>query len=351
MNPPMKESVYLSWMHPSWRDLVIERLASDSRARTKFLSRCGMNGFLLAISGAGGASGKRRTPLLVTQKDWDAFGDTASRLIRSSNGYETWRLLTAVSDVVEQQLEGKSDQETTIGPPTSGLAEKVLDACREKWGSDDFSVSANGVASYFKISERLTPLPPSPRLDKIWEAFWSAAQDEIDRFSPSALDFWTSDFSDWLKLSATVLVNEPRFLRQVGFPAKYMEPLKSFLLELNERAELKAEPISDDECDDETGRLDELEEIGNLADESFGALQDDVAALHKAIRKSKLRLENARDAIKEAAEPEERGALKQGGAGSAGRSTSHSKETTSPVIRYVVAEMDNAEVVRRFDDL
>ncbi len=41
------------WLHPSWRDLVIERLAADAQRRTDFLTRCGVEGLLLALSTRG----------------------------------------------------------------------------------------------------------------------------------------------------------------------------------------------------------------------------------------------------------------------------------------------------------
>jgi len=57
------------WMHPSWRDLVIEHLVTNTAARRSFLRRCGVNGIMLALSGSGGKEGKRNLPLLVEPQD------------------------------------------------------------------------------------------------------------------------------------------------------------------------------------------------------------------------------------------------------------------------------------------
>ena len=54
----------VDWVHPSWRDLVIESLADDAAARRHFLARCGVDGAALALSGGGGAAGERERPLL-----------------------------------------------------------------------------------------------------------------------------------------------------------------------------------------------------------------------------------------------------------------------------------------------
>ena len=65
----------VEWVHPSWRDLVIESLAADGEARRHFLPRCGVDGVAIALSWGGGASGERERPLLRCDADWDALGD------------------------------------------------------------------------------------------------------------------------------------------------------------------------------------------------------------------------------------------------------------------------------------
>jgi hypothetical protein len=49
----------VTWVHPSWRDLVIEELIEDPADRQKFLRASSIEGVLLAISIAGGSAGER----------------------------------------------------------------------------------------------------------------------------------------------------------------------------------------------------------------------------------------------------------------------------------------------------
>src|SRR5438477_4215775 len=72
-------------MHPSWRDLVIEQLVTDENAREHFLKNCGLPGFLLALSVAGGATGTRAMPLLCRREDSSALAPAAPRVLRSEN--------------------------------------------------------------------------------------------------------------------------------------------------------------------------------------------------------------------------------------------------------------------------
>src|SRR5260370_8847028 len=68
----------IEWMHPSWRDLVIDHLVRNAESRQKFLSRCGLQGFLLALSSAGGATGERPIPRLVGPQDWQSLNESLS---------------------------------------------------------------------------------------------------------------------------------------------------------------------------------------------------------------------------------------------------------------------------------
>jgi hypothetical protein len=70
----------LTWVHPSWRDLVIADLAADGERRRAFLHGCGVQGMMLALSVGGGVRGERSLPLLVEDADWDAAGDRIHRL-------------------------------------------------------------------------------------------------------------------------------------------------------------------------------------------------------------------------------------------------------------------------------
>ena len=77
---------FLSWMHPSYRDLVIEELSRDVAFRRNFLRTCSVNGLKLAVSEAGGAAGTRRFPLMVDKSAWTMLTQRAGELIRSASG-------------------------------------------------------------------------------------------------------------------------------------------------------------------------------------------------------------------------------------------------------------------------
>ena len=57
-------SLTVQWIHPSYRDLVIDELSQDQSLRLRFLQMANLEGIKLALSQAGGAKGERHLPLL-----------------------------------------------------------------------------------------------------------------------------------------------------------------------------------------------------------------------------------------------------------------------------------------------
>ena len=86
----------VSWVHPSWRDLVIDELAADPVARGSFIARCGHHGALLALSTGGGPAGERSLPLLLDDRDWDALGDHLVELVHEADEHQLGELLGAL---------------------------------------------------------------------------------------------------------------------------------------------------------------------------------------------------------------------------------------------------------------
>jgi hypothetical protein len=63
------DTLKVDWVHPSWRDVVIDRLRGHPAAREGFLECCTVDGLLLAISTGGGPSGARSLALLLEDRD------------------------------------------------------------------------------------------------------------------------------------------------------------------------------------------------------------------------------------------------------------------------------------------
>ena len=55
----------IGWVHPSWRDLVIDELREDTAARWRFLEACSLHGTMLALHGV-------RTAEIAKSEKWEA---------------------------------------------------------------------------------------------------------------------------------------------------------------------------------------------------------------------------------------------------------------------------------------
>src|SRR5882757_9830620 len=119
----------IEWMHPSWRDLVIDHLARDAASRQKFLSRCGLQGFLLALSSAGGATGERAIPLLVQPRDWQALSESLPTVL-TSGPYASWSALTTVHNAI---VANKGAVPNDKQPRLLKLAEELLKHLNLSW--------------------------------------------------------------------------------------------------------------------------------------------------------------------------------------------------------------------------
>ena len=73
------------WVHPSWRDLVIDALARNPEARRRFLRAAGSTA-ALALSHARRRGRATRRPLLVDDADWDAAAERIHELVPELGG-------------------------------------------------------------------------------------------------------------------------------------------------------------------------------------------------------------------------------------------------------------------------
>jgi hypothetical protein len=259
-----------------------------------------MNGFMLALSTAGGAAGNRQAPLLTTAEDWRALGETAERLVLVGVPYDIWRLLAAVLETVRRQTGDTGD---LLGI-TNGLAavftRKVLHNCAEKWKTDGSGALSIAVHQYLEISERLTPLPPSPDFRPMWDISWNASKEEMESFVPDDTALSLGGTNWWFGGGTVILRNEPRFLRQVDFPSAFTAQVRHFLLSLAERARLDLDLTSEDECREEDDRLDFLSGLVETIAELFSELENELTEAGQAIDEGKKQVNCKREGIEEA---------------------------------------------------
>jgi hypothetical protein len=195
----------VEWVHPSWRDVVIEALARDDTARRRFLAHCGVDGAALALSEAGGAAGERVRPLLRGDADWDALGDGLHRLCPELSEAGAVQLLTVLAA-------GEPD------PELSALAELVARRLAAQWR--EHVVGVDALVAWAAVAGRLPRRPPAPPVAPTWHTL---APQHAPR-EPAEVE----RFADWLRLAELLERHDPELLAGLGFPEHYAPLLDDF---------------------------------------------------------------------------------------------------------------------------
>jgi hypothetical protein len=204
----------IGWVHPSWRDLVIEQLRRHADARQRFLRACGVHGIMLALSREGGIAGERTLPLLLTDADWDALGDRLGDLLGESEDHELARMLLALEAALGAD----------IAPPqrieAANLAAYVLGATQRLWDRQHRVLPVPLLEAWYALNSWLRERASAPRLGRTWaelrpgprllEALGPRLLGPVDRGELARLD-------DWLALAQVLAKYDPGALETLGF--------------------------------------------------------------------------------------------------------------------------------------
>jgi hypothetical protein len=162
----------LRWIHPSYRDLVIEELEKDENRAMRFLECCSLEGIKLAVSVAGGAKGQRQFPLMSAPGSWDILEDRLVEIIRDSPNERR------VADTLSIMRTA-----TTAASPSGHVQNrlaKILSSCCEaaklRWDGVDAVLDSSVIEEFFDASMCLIPPPTMPALLRTLTCHRSSAQ-------------------------------------------------------------------------------------------------------------------------------------------------------------------------------
>jgi hypothetical protein len=151
----------VTWVHPSWRDLVIERLAADAEARRRFLGRCSLDGVLLALSRGGGRAGERIRPLLRSDGDWDAIDARVYELVPELDDSGLTRLLAALDDGLRSQFDHSASERAAV-------AFTALDRLARCWDAKRSFPSEQMIQRWRSTCALLREGPEPPSTFELW---------------------------------------------------------------------------------------------------------------------------------------------------------------------------------------
>jgi hypothetical protein len=214
----------IGWVHPSWRDLVIDELSGDQAARRRFLSACGIYGVMLALSREGGTAGERSLPLLLDDGDWDALGDRIGELLRELEDQDVARLLVTLVEALRTPLDPAQHAEA------ESLTGYVLRATRRAWQKQPRPLPVFLLESWYAANAALARPEQSPPIAPTWTELHPSRSLLVVDLSARSLEV----LDDWLALAQVLSAHDPETLRQVGFDDHDQQLLAHLAVELGE---------------------------------------------------------------------------------------------------------------------
>ena len=196
----------IGWVHPSWRDLVIDELRDDAVARRRFLGACALHGVMLALSQQGGIAGERMLPLLANDSDWDVLGDRVAHLADQLEDHELAQLLLALSGLRSSDIAVSEKREAR------SLAANVLTAIARRWDKRHQPVPGFLLEPWYALREWGPLAVRAPQLRLTWAELYPASPpaEGLDRSELTRAD-------EWLALAQTLHVYAPETLTALGF--------------------------------------------------------------------------------------------------------------------------------------
>jgi hypothetical protein len=211
----------IAWVHPSWRDLVIDHLSSEHEARERFLRNCSVHGALLALSLGGGQQGERELPLLQHDGDWDALTDRLYTLVPELEPAELLGLMDGL-ELTIRDLSG-----TPAAHEADALATAVLARLTTVWTTTRAPIPLPALEAWFTLAGELSVTPAPPAISVTWVEL-------IPTTAPQLTDGANLErFADWVTLAELLMDYDPGLLAGLGFPghserfcARFLEALE-----------------------------------------------------------------------------------------------------------------------------
>jgi len=229
----------IEWIHPSYRDLVIQELERDESRGALFLESCSLTGLELSISVAGGAKGERRFPLMTGPRSWATVRKRLVDLIRNADSQiDLYSILRAVRTAMQ------SSQEVTDVQPY--LADIINTCCVEaKSRIDTLNKPIFGFVldEFLQSTMTLVPPPPMPNMSLTLRAADDRYQEAVADAPGKRPD--EVAIKEWARIVGVISRSDQRVLRQAGFPENFqrkIENLCSLILHESSGSPIFSEP-------------------------------------------------------------------------------------------------------------
>jgi hypothetical protein len=277
----------VDWIHPSYRDLVIEELERDAIASEQFLQHCSWVGLRLTLSVAGGDRGQRRYPLMTTDMSWTILQKRLIVLLEETTAnYQIYEIL----QTVRGSLTGTSGMEE-LRRRIAQIIKACCDTLRARLDQQQIELNSSILKEYFDMTMAIVPPPPMPNLYTLWRDLQSAFESALENADATLLD--EEALSKWIAVIQIVLKADRRLLIQDGFPDRYDELIETLCNAVTVEADTSVTFPDDDTASSESDRfssisndLDELIPYFSHLEDKLQRASSDAYTRSRSIRES-----------------------------------------------------------------
>jgi hypothetical protein len=222
----------VDWIHPSYRDVIIDELSREPQVRERFLATMSLPGLMLAISDAGGATGQRYMPLMIDAHSWELLADRSVAIARSGD------LQTAVDliEVLTNACEGAVDPNTR--DQLASILGSVCASCVERWDVSGVALTAEQIDTFASATLICSPMPRMPSLDESWRTATNKVEANLQSEDFSFFCPGEGGFQEWAGMARAIDSSEPRLLRRHRFPAaaRYRNLIETVISRLDDES-------------------------------------------------------------------------------------------------------------------
>ncbi len=207
-----KNILTADWIHPSYRDLVIDELAADPELRLPFLKRASLEGVKLALSDTGGQEGLRQLPFMLSAESWDVLEERALAIVRASD--QERDLLEVLSSAAKEPNSGDIELQR------ERLISAVCRAVKEKWDATARRLAAADLTAFRGACSAINSGLESPSL----LGTWLLLEQEFGENLAAHPSFELFDFDSFDELTRFAVAAEactPGFLGRHGLPDQF----------------------------------------------------------------------------------------------------------------------------------
>lgn len=241
MRPDIFGGQRADWIHPSYRDLVIDELVGSYELRMHFFRRSSLEGVKIAVSDTGGQQGERQLPFMLSSESWDVLQERCLAIVAEQQTDKA--LLEVLSSAAARA------SVPYLAARWNKLLTAICRAIRRKWDSTKKLICAGDLAAFREAKQVANCDCPLPEVNLSWDSLEDAFRESISDYSPGD-DFDFGPFDDLAEFATELDLAEPTLLAARGFPDNFESEIVTVI-------DAAHEAMADPHFSDDPGQLRE----------------------------------------------------------------------------------------------